>query len=46
MAYGEKFEFFPNVAFDSSNKAFWDTDRNVKNRSPLQSTVLKKIKKN
>ena len=25
---------------------FWDTERNEKNRSPLQSTVIEKIKKN
>ena len=31
-------KIFPNVVFD--------TERNTKNRSPLQNTVLEKIKKN
>ena len=39
-------KLFPNVVFDSSNEAFWDTERNAKNRSPLRSTVLEKIRKN
>ena len=39
-------KIFSNVVFDSSNWAFWDTERNAKNRSPLQSIVLEKIKKN
>ena len=42
----KNFKIFQNVVFDSSNKAFWDTERNAKNRTPLQSTVLEKIKKN
>ena len=36
----------PNVVFDSSNYAFWDTDCNTKNGSPLHSTVVEKIRKN
>ena len=31
-----------NVVFDTSNKAFWDTERNTTNRSPLQSSVFEK----
>ena len=39
-------KIFPNVVFDSSNYAFWDAERKAKNRSPLHSTVLEKIRKN
>ena len=42
----ENLKIFPNVGFDSANEAFWDTEHNAKNRIPLQSTVLEKIKKN
>ena len=35
-----------NVVFDSSNQAFWDTERNAKKRSPLHNTVFEKIRKN
>ena len=38
----KKLKIFQNVVFDSSNFAFWDTERNAKNHSPLQSTVLEK----
>ena len=39
-------KIFPNVVFDSLSWAFWATERDAKNHSPLQSTVLEKIKKN
>ena len=44
--YGEKIKNISECFFDSSNWGFWDTERNAKNHSPLQSTVLEKIRKN
>ena len=39
-------KIFHNFVFDSSNLAFWDTERNAKNRSRLHITVLEEIRKN
>ena len=36
----------PNVVFDSSNKVFWDTDRNAKNEALNTAPFLKKSDKN
>ena len=40
--YGEQLEIFPNVVFDSSNKAFWDTERSAKNAALYEAPFLKK----
>ena len=42
----KKLKIYSNSVFDSSNYAFLDTERNAKNRSPLQRTVFEKIKSN
>ena len=42
----DKLKKNPNDFSDSSNKAFWDAERNAKNDIPLHSTVLEKIRKN
>ena len=44
--YGEKFEIFFNVEFDSLKEVSWGTERNAKKHKSLPNTFTDKIKKN